>query len=110
MSTLGERLKLLRGIKGLKQTDMASLLNVTTRNYQEYEYNKVNPPLPMLIVLADYFNVSLDYLVGRDPSDAPVRPEPAPTDEITKQLESLTPEQLQAVKALVKGFNSAEED
>lgn len=71
MSTLGTRLKELRTSKKLKQTDMAEILSVTTRNYQDYEYGKVNPPLPTAIALADYFDVSLDYLCGR--SDNPER-------------------------------------
>ncbi len=66
-----KRLKQLRKAKSLKQTDMASLLKVTTRHYQEIEYGKVNIPTLTLIFLADYFNVSLDYLVGR--SDDPTR-------------------------------------
>jgi len=65
------RLKQLRKEKKLKQTDMAVLLELTTRHYQEIEYGKVNIPTLTLIKLADYFNVSLDYLVGR--SDDPTR-------------------------------------
>ena len=69
MSDLSIRLKELRKAKKLKQTDMANLLNITSRNYQEYEYGKVTPLLPAIIFLADYFDVSLDYLTGR--SDNP---------------------------------------
>lgn len=59
------RLKELRQRRHLKQTDMAAFLQITPRHYQDYEYGKVNPPASTLIALADYFNVSLDYLVGR---------------------------------------------
>ena len=41
-------------------------------NYQDYEYGKVVPSATILIALADYFDVSLDYLVGR--SDDPTPP------------------------------------
>ena len=58
------RLKQLRKEKNLKQSDMAELLELTTRHYQ-LEYGKVNIPTLTLIFLADYFDVSLDYLVGR---------------------------------------------
>ncbi len=44
---------------------MAELLELTTRHYQQIEYGKVNIPTLTLIFLADYFDVSLDYLVGR---------------------------------------------
>jgi len=44
---------------------------VTSRHYQDIEYGKINIPTLTLIALADYFDVSLDYLVGR--SDDPTR-------------------------------------
>lgn len=71
MPTFGERLKVLRKTKRIKQTDMASYLGITSRNYQDYEYDKIDLPLSKAIALADYFDVSLDYLVGR--SDDPTR-------------------------------------
>ena len=60
-----EILKSLRKSKNIKQTEMAELLSITTRNYQAYEYGKIDPPSSKLIKLAEYFDVSLDYLVGR---------------------------------------------
>ena len=73
MKQFGERLKMLRKAKKLKQTDMAALLNITPRHYQDMEYGKINVPALTLIKLADYFDVSLDYLVGRTDDPAPVR-------------------------------------
>ena len=35
------------------------------RGYQQYEYNESYPEVPGLVALADYFGVSLDYLMGR---------------------------------------------
>ena len=46
-----------------KETDFAA--NLSERNYQDYESGKVVPTATVLISLADYYNVSLDYLVGR---------------------------------------------
>ena len=65
MLKFSNRLKQLRKEKNLKQSDMAELLELTTRHYQQIEYGKVNIPALTLIFLADYFDVSLDYLVGR---------------------------------------------
>lgn len=65
MLKFSNRLKQLRKEKKLKQSDMAELLELTTRHYQQIEYGKVNIPTLTLIFLADYFDVSLDYLVGR---------------------------------------------
>ncbi|MFQ9422977.1 MAG: helix-turn-helix domain-containing protein [Christensenellaceae bacterium] len=65
----GKQLKGLRNQKGLKQTDMATLLGITVRAYQNYELEAREPSLSVLIALADFFDVSLDYLVGRERDD-----------------------------------------
>ena len=65
MSTLHNRLKELRQQNNIMVKTMAELLNITPRNYQRYENGEVDPPTSKTIILADYFNVSLDYLVGR---------------------------------------------
>ena len=67
--TFSERIIQLKTERKLLQKDIASAINITVRNYQRYEKNEAQPTLPVLIALADYFDVSLDYLVGR--SDNP---------------------------------------
>ena len=62
---LGQRLKQLRKDKKLKQHDVALLLGCTDSNYQKMEYGEINVACLTLIKLADYYDVSLDYLVGR---------------------------------------------
>lgn len=71
MSVFGTRLKTLRLSKNIMSKSMAEYLNITPRNYQRYETGEVDPPTSKSIALADYFGVSLDYLVGR--SDNPER-------------------------------------
>ena len=44
---------------------MAELCGLKLRGYQQYEYSETYPTVPGLLFLADYFNVSLDYLMGR---------------------------------------------
>ena len=65
MKTFGERLKALREEKKLTQTYIAELLGRTHRHYQEIEYGKVNISALSLLKLADFFDVSADYLLGR---------------------------------------------
>lgn len=48
------------------QRDIAKVLNMTQPSYANYESGKTEPRISSLIKLADYYNVSLDYLVGRD--------------------------------------------
>lgn len=71
MSIFSERIKQLRKEKSLLQKDIADQVGVTLRAYQYYEYSQKEPTLSVLVNIADYFNVSLDYLVGR--SDDPTR-------------------------------------
>ncbi|GAA6393455.1 hypothetical protein I4100191B2_09370 [Clostridiales bacterium] len=65
METFSVRLKLLRKEYKVKQAELAEYLNISVRGYQCYEYGKGYPDVPGLVALADYFNVSLDYLMGR---------------------------------------------
>ena len=59
------RLKELRKEKGLKQVEMAELLGLTETHYQRIEYGWINVSATTLELLADYFDVSTDYLLGR---------------------------------------------
>lgn len=65
MPEFGQRLKQLRNEKHMTQKEMAELLDKTERHYQDMEAGKINVPALTLIKLADFFHVSLDYLVGR---------------------------------------------
>lgn len=60
-----ERLKTLRNKNNLLQKQLAELLEVSERQYRSYEAGKVDPPTSKTIKLADYFGVSVDYLLGR---------------------------------------------
>lgn len=71
MLPIGKRIKDLRTSKGLTQKQLASEIEVQAVTLQRFEYGTVRPSLDTLIALADYFNVSLDYLTGR--SDVPER-------------------------------------
>ncbi len=65
MSSFVERLQQLKTERNLLQKDIAKDNNLSLRAYQYYERGERQPPMPVLIALADYFNVSIDYLVGR---------------------------------------------
>lgn len=70
MPTLGQRLKELRISNHIKQIDISKTLGVTPRTYQRYENDSIDIPSSKLIFIANYFNVSIDYLVCR--TDNPV--------------------------------------
>jgi len=65
MNKFAERLKELRKFHKVTQKQIATETAIAERVYQSYEYGKVIPTARTLTILADYFDVSLDYLVGR---------------------------------------------
>ncbi len=62
---LSKRLKQCRIEKGLTQNQVAIYCDITEKTYQNYELMTREPKIEILIKIADVFNVSLDYLVGR---------------------------------------------
>lgn len=65
MSKFAERLKKLREQRSLNQADLAAVLNITTSALGMYEQGQREPNLDRVQQLAEYFGVSIDYLVGR---------------------------------------------
>lgn len=65
MTMYQNRLRDLREDKDLKQADIAKLLTVHQTTYSDYELNKLNIPVSVLHTLADFYGVSVDYLLGR---------------------------------------------
>lgn len=61
-----KNLKFLREQKGLTQQGLALIVNTTNQSISNWEQQKFMPDLDQLIKLADFFNVSIDYLVGRE--------------------------------------------
>ncbi|MFQ8760036.1 MAG: DUF1653 domain-containing protein [Intestinimonas sp.] len=71
------RLRDLREDHDLKQETLAAELGIRQTTYSKYELGKIAVPASALIRIADFYHVSLDYLVGRDAGPAkaePVRP------------------------------------
>lgn len=62
---LSERLKQCRKEKGLTQIQVAIYCDITEHAYQNYELMTREPKLEILIRIADFYGVSIDYLVGR---------------------------------------------
>jgi len=71
MAKLTERLKELRNSRNVTQKQISEYIETDPRNYRRYESGDTDPTTKFLIKIADYFDVSLDYLVGR--SDNPER-------------------------------------
>lgn len=63
------RIRDLREDRDLRQSDLAKAVGIDQRTISNYETGKSNPDSDALIRLADFFGVSIDYLVGRTKHD-----------------------------------------
>lgn len=66
-----ERIRDLRIDRGLTQAQVAKLLHVKQNTYSQYEIGELNYPLDAVVTLAEYYGVSVDYLVGLTDETAP---------------------------------------
>lgn len=64
------RIAILRNQRSLTQAELAEIFGVAQSTIQSWECGTRQPPLDRLIAIADYFNVSLDYLMDRTDSPA----------------------------------------
>lgn len=60
-----ERIRNLREDSDLKQRELAVVLNCSQRVYSNYERGELDIPTEILIKLADFYNVSVDYILNR---------------------------------------------
>ena len=63
------RIKDLREDRDMRQSDLATATGIDQRTISNYETGKTSPDSYALIKLADFFDVSIDYLVGRTTTD-----------------------------------------
>ncbi|MFB5760231.1 helix-turn-helix domain-containing protein [Paenibacillus medicaginis] len=84
MHTCGERISALRENRKLTQEEMASQLQISRASLSHYEKNRRKPDFDTLRKIADFFQVSIDYLLGRDDDLIP-----AANDEILEFSENL---------------------
>lgn len=116
MSTLGDRIKKLRDRENIQQNDFAKKIGVSNVVLSRYESGERKPDYDTLDKIADYFQVSTDYLLGR--TDSPnyeqndndqlkyyidkINKEFPDSDLMFKDMESLTAEDLKEVYEYIK--------
>ncbi|MBM6871351.1 helix-turn-helix domain-containing protein [Pseudoflavonifractor phocaeensis] len=66
MEEMSTRLLALRKERNLKQTEVAEALGLSISSYCRYEYGQREPTVSVLIRMADFYGVSMDYLAGRN--------------------------------------------
>ncbi|WP_099832354.1 helix-turn-helix domain-containing protein [Streptococcus suis] len=72
MVKIGERLRSLRIDNSKSKQELSIYLDITESSYNRYEQGTRQPDIESLIKLAIFYNVSLDYLLGRDDIEMPV--------------------------------------
>lgn len=68
-----QRIQDLRVDSDLSQRQLGEILHISQRSYSHYETGSRNIPVEMLIRLADYYDTTIDYLVGRTNNKAPIK-------------------------------------
>ena len=88
MLALNENIKKLRIARGLNQVEFAKILCVTKQCVSNWENDNVVPSIDMLCKIADFFEVSTDYLLGR-------------SERRVIEVSSLTDEQVAHITSLI---------
>lgn len=68
-----QRIQDLRIDSDLSQKQLGEVLHISQRSYSHYETSSRGIPIEMLIRLADYYDTTIDYLVGRTDNKEPIR-------------------------------------
>ena len=67
-----EKLKVLRTQAGISQKSLADIVGTSQQSINKYENQNVEPDISTLKRIADHFGVSVDYLIGHEPSSSNV--------------------------------------
>lgn len=109
-----DRLKELRNERRLLQKDIARVLQCSTTVYCRYENGSRETPKDVMLKLADFYGVSVDYLMGRDETTqqkSPAHMGEAELDEaLIKALVSLSPQEAERVRDFVSGLIAARKE
>lgn len=105
------RLKELRKLNGLYQKDLASLLNLSEAAISQYESGRREPDIQTLCLLADYFKITVDELIGHSPtiSDALISDDELSLIADYRMLGQADKERLQKIISALKNVAAAEQ-
>lgn len=110
MPAFSEILKKLRQERGVTQGDLAAYLHVTPRTIRFYETGERKPDFEGLLALADYFDISLDQLVGRTKSSSSCQDKIFPVAEAVKQNAVFSAEAREMIELLQMLLSDADPD
>lgn len=79
-------LKKLRLESGISQKELAEKLGVSPTNIYNYEIGRTQPSIEWLVKIADFFDISVDYLIGRTDDFGNIKKSDVEIDKTTKEL------------------------
>lgn len=91
---LNEQIRELRNIRGISQIQLANKLGVTKQSVSNWENDNILPSIEMLVKIANFFEVSTDYLLGLD-------------KKRTLDVENLTEIQISHIQLIVDDLKNA---
>ena len=109
-STIGKRLQELRDLRGVNQEVAAEACGISRIALARYETGVRVPRMDTAAQLAEYYGVTVDYILGRDPDPAQKNDPPSEReidDAIAALADDLTPDELQRVADFVAGLKAA---
>ena len=108
-------LRQLRMSKGVSQQKLADMIGVTQQAINRYERHKIEPDIRTLILLADYFDTTVDYLIGHTPTAA-AGSDPSAGAELTQEewalvrgFRQLTKPERDSILLIIKNYRKEKE-
>lgn len=100
MNVLGQRIRSLRESKNLNQLELARILNISNTTLSQYESGQRIPSDDIKIQIAEYFNTTIDYLLGRTDIKNP--------EDKIKNLDKLAHKEINSVEDALEIIESQE--
>lgn len=105
------RLKMLRREKGITQKKLAEIIGTTQQSINKYENHNIEPDISTLITMADYFHISVDYLIGHSESrqtEEPTERQQLYIDEATllEGYRKLNDKEKESIRLIIENYNS----
>ena len=98
------KLKEYRKKNNLTQTQVSKYLNTTHQTYNNYEKNKYEPSIEMLIKIADLFNTSVDNLIRDNENEIDKNNHPRYSDNLIEKIKQLNEYNLMKVEGYVENM------
>ena len=106
-----ERLKLLREERSVSQKQLADVVSVSQQSINKYENHNIEPDIETLTKIADFFDTSIDYLVGH--TDVRRRIEDVKPYDLNKKetglvesFRKLTPKQKESILLVIESYRN----